>query len=1662
MRKKKANGNLFRILGSNAVYFFWAFYIPSIKSLAYGFECNPKNNKQIIDYSLECYSDIHITVICISALMLILAIISAGTIAVFFDRTEYNQEDSLSTPYSPFSLTLFVFMTITALISNFDDTAVGLFVIRFLFTIVCSALMCYNYRRYIPFYNPHMSTIFGFEVYFLMWIVINAICTYILPVTGHFEIICVGIVPVYFVAKNMRRSVLETLLHTHPDKIDSEQSAIVQCCALNALVFDTKDESFESVFRGLIQSHSAECTKTDCPLYNPGDLYDPKERRYMDTKDPSTYATNYIYRKHFVKHFFESALINFSNSPDLHISFASFVFYSFENVHLALSELNAARKNKPSFLQAIIIEKLQYFFVAVTLYKRTAIENSLVEDPEYRSELYYNMHRVIEFEQILKEFFLQLNLTCEAELNFWSYLLTTNTVDFNSLDKETERIYKHTQEAQKLWEELCEIHPNHPKAKNKYSAFQRDILHNTKLANSIKERYKYRPQDKILSAMLQNNDRLFSDGTAVVIVSGSRDSLGNVLNGNRAISLIFGYMPQELLGNSINKIMPSLFAKRHNEMMIAHFVSGKNKVLKKERNLFGMHKDGSLLPMRLMVKICPQLDNNCINYVGLGYAAKTENEFIITDYAGRISCMTDRFAKRLCVNHSWVHQTSGLNVVLLIPELLSVYFGASKKVLDNSAQRYRENPVDVKIISPRGLEDVMRECEEKLKKIKRRKTKRNESLTGTLIERYNTILNQRKNGLKVNSDISTNLILDLKEYKTSEMRYDARVKILDLVFGTGECIFICNYRIARPPLKVRVLEISHMRDASFSGMNDEVDLLINGGMYERDYEVLSSDRNKIDSEKAQILNKILNKYGTNDQNYQLNSSTPHSEDSGSIINKSDHVEMSRESSNVLNILGLKHVNEGFESVAFPSGEIGKISQIPKKEPEELKEIEEESEDMNEGAAVDINAYTENFPDPSTKLKEKTQGQSAKDLSVKMSGKDLSIKDLDSRREPSNDVADILFALADSKPAKMFHINKMATNNPRQDVYPEKIEIHRQTTVAGIELQKKETLKIGSQYPSVLELENKDVATPVLGERITDEDIHPKKQPSQNEYTQQINRILLKGILSISPDKDKVQEKEEKRRRPQIYDKENITGNEEDGPIDLYVEDKEEKAVKRHFALYKTNKSGKLEYKNSSVNEALRKSSSSEESDSEEKDEKSEDEKSQNSNSSLTAEDANRALQNLRDAIEEKHVPSNLRYANIAAILLLIALIILYIAYFVIQQQINTEDSDNVTEISFSEKRTELLIDINLRIRSLILLNSDLTAEDEDDSLIDENVINEDDLLNNSITLLKMSATKLLQAQNSLSMQTRHMSSKEKASINPAAVDLAYKALTPLMPSVYTNSIWDAVMAVVVCSFRISNMTIAEINMDNVAVNTVVKNSLNSIYIALQDSTSAIVKQVEDRHNYDRMTMAIIFFISIGCILLSMVFLPSLHKALSYKEYVLKLLCELSKDDVRDYQKNCEQFKRAHFTKGDMQSMKSIHESAHEQTPIETKSKLASGAINPFPTTPRTPKPSTFVNQETIPLIHQKEKSSEKKLGYADRKYKGKISSFGIFAFKMFMAILAILGYFLITYLHSTTFLQTISDLVEEFSLLLSRASTHSLLLLMQKYFSKITFIIKER
>jgi len=79
------------------------------------------------------------------------------------------------------------------------------------------------------------------------------------------------------------------------------------------------------------------------------------------------------------------------------------------------------------------------------------------------------------------------------------------------------------------------------------------------------------------------------------------DELGTILTVNPATRFIFGYSPEELMGQNVRMLMPSPYRQEHDQYLRNYLTTGVRKIIGFDREVMGRRKDGSEFPIEVGV-----------------------------------------------------------------------------------------------------------------------------------------------------------------------------------------------------------------------------------------------------------------------------------------------------------------------------------------------------------------------------------------------------------------------------------------------------------------------------------------------------------------------------------------------------------------------------------------------------------------------------------------------------------------------------------------------------------------------------------------------------------------------------------------------------------------------------------------------------------------------------------------------------------------------------------------------------------------------------------------------------------------------------------------------------------------------------------------------------
>ncbi|MEM6577194.1 MAG: PAS domain S-box protein [Pseudomonadota bacterium] len=93
-------------------------------------------------------------------------------------------------------------------------------------------------------------------------------------------------------------------------------------------------------------------------------------------------------------------------------------------------------------------------------------------------------------------------------------------------------------------------------------------------------------------------DAVFNAAVDAILVS---DAQGVITRVNRAAAQMFGYAPEEMLGQSLEMIMPPNYAHAHQGYMNHHMKTGERRIIDIGRDVAALHRDGRVFPVNLSV-----------------------------------------------------------------------------------------------------------------------------------------------------------------------------------------------------------------------------------------------------------------------------------------------------------------------------------------------------------------------------------------------------------------------------------------------------------------------------------------------------------------------------------------------------------------------------------------------------------------------------------------------------------------------------------------------------------------------------------------------------------------------------------------------------------------------------------------------------------------------------------------------------------------------------------------------------------------------------------------------------------------------------------------------------------------------------------------------------
>jgi len=378
------------------------------------------------------------------------------------------------------------------------------------------------------------------------------------------------------------------------------------------VIRNANDEStYLVIIKGYIITHSQTCYKPVCTLRDYADLYLNKILEKQASKEAINFRSNF---KNFLLHIGELIQFGISRFPKdnmLKMLYCVYLIQIANNQSCALELLNSIELNTPSFEEQFLVYHL-----------KETIKDSLLSTSSRDAEqikttavIAYNTHFSLFKEKIEK--------AAKLFYKYWEQLLDP-IPDLSKIKDYSFVIQDLLSEISFYWKQMQILDPNSPITLRLYATFTDEILNDRRISEQMLVKVKnisttrFNLRRKHLQAVNSSNiSSISSDGEACIFVSGKNNNISIITQANAALCSIFGYPLMQLIGKNVEELMPGIFAKYHEEVMLNSLESySKWEDRMKEIHVFGKLRTGYIIPMWLTILSVPTLLNN-VNFIGI-------------------------------------------------------------------------------------------------------------------------------------------------------------------------------------------------------------------------------------------------------------------------------------------------------------------------------------------------------------------------------------------------------------------------------------------------------------------------------------------------------------------------------------------------------------------------------------------------------------------------------------------------------------------------------------------------------------------------------------------------------------------------------------------------------------------------------------------------------------------------------------------------------------------------------------------------------------------------------------------------------------------------------------------------------------------------------------
>jgi len=247
-------------------------------------------------------------------------------------------------------------------------------------------------------------------------------------------------------------------------------------------------------------------------------------------------------------------------------------------------------------------------------YRMKQILERQILHQESKAVASFNVASILKFQKVCNGFQKLLAHSTNVVISFWS-LLETPKINVRELYRKGQKITIMLKYVNDLFKKVVELNPDYPYTYFYYGRFTYAVLNSENLGTDWIERGRdiLKQQQESRAKYKENISK--STDTAIIVISGSLDTLGIVQSANEHVEKQLGFEPSDLIDRNISRVMPKAIGEVHDNFLLNNVKIGAGGILKGEVMVFSQTKEGLIEPVCLEAKTLPGLERG-LQYIG--------------------------------------------------------------------------------------------------------------------------------------------------------------------------------------------------------------------------------------------------------------------------------------------------------------------------------------------------------------------------------------------------------------------------------------------------------------------------------------------------------------------------------------------------------------------------------------------------------------------------------------------------------------------------------------------------------------------------------------------------------------------------------------------------------------------------------------------------------------------------------------------------------------------------------------------------------------------------------------------------------------------------------------------------------------------------------------